>query len=62
MKYRTDLEGVYEIASSVANNLATIAVSLNRCHVPGRKPDCKEDAIGVGEIEYGMGIDNQARQ
>jgi dihydroxyacetone kinase len=59
MKYSEDLESVYKVASSVASNLATTAVSLDRCHVPGRKPDSKETAIGSRELEYGVGIHNE---
>lgn len=52
--YSASLEEVYSIAASVARNLATIGVSLQRCHVPGRMTTT-EDEIGVSEQEYGMG-------
>ncbi|KAL5331495.1 hypothetical protein ACEPPN_001026 [Leptodophora sp. 'Broadleaf-Isolate-01'] len=40
------LEDVYSVAESVAQNLATIGVSLQRCHVPGRAID-PEDGVGI---------------
>ncbi|KAH8596905.1 Dak1 domain-containing protein [Bisporella sp. PMI_857] len=52
------LEEVYSIAESVARNMATIGVSLQRCHVPGRTLT-SEDEISLGELEYGMGIHNE---
>ncbi|KFY27674.1 hypothetical protein V491_00791 [Pseudogymnoascus sp. VKM F-3775] len=54
-----NLQEVYEIAKSVADNLATIGVSLDRCHVPGRTTNLENDTMGNAELEYGMGIHNE---
>lgn len=55
---RNNLQEVYEIAKSVADNLATIGASLDRCHVPGRTTNLENDTVGDAELEYGMGNSN----
>ncbi|KAK6348989.1 hypothetical protein TWF730_009749 [Orbilia blumenaviensis] len=50
------LEEVTRVAQKVADNVATVGVSLDRCSVPGRKG---EVGLAEGEVEYGMGIHNE---
>ncbi|EPS42004.1 hypothetical protein H072_4027 [Dactylellina haptotyla CBS 200.50] len=50
------LSEVTRIAQKVSDNLATVAVSLDRCSVPGRTD---QEGLPAGEIEYGLGIHNE---
>ncbi|KAK5046878.1 hypothetical protein LTR84_007232 [Exophiala bonariae] len=57
----SSLDKVVEVGRLVAANLASIGVSLNRVHVPGRP--CEQDTqdlLGIDEVELGMGIHNEA--
>ncbi|KAL1924590.1 uncharacterized protein VTP21DRAFT_4244 [Calcarisporiella thermophila] len=47
------LEEVHRIAKWVAENIATMGVALEKCHVPGSST---EEKLGAGNIELGMGI------
>jgi len=52
------LDEVYSIAEWVSQNIATIGVGLEHCHVPGTIVG--EAHLGSSEIEIGMGIHNEA--
>jgi dihydroxyacetone kinase len=56
------LEEVYKVGRLVAENLVSVGASLDHVHVPGRAvPDVNsKDNLGVGEVEIGMGIHNEA--
>ncbi|KAI0047127.1 dihydroxyacetone kinase 1 [Auriscalpium vulgare] len=51
------LDKVYEVAEFVANNIATVGVGLEHCHVPGTASG--EGHLKNTEIEIGMGIHNE---
>lgn len=53
-----EFEKVYKTAEWVANNLATIGVGLDHCHVPGTA--VAESQMKEGEIEIGLGIHNES--
>ncbi|EOO03350.1 putative dihydroxyacetone kinase protein [Phaeoacremonium minimum UCRPA7] len=52
------IEKVFEMASLVASNVATVGASLSHVHVPGRVAS-KDELDGNDEIEIGMGIHNE---
>ncbi|KAF8475236.1 dihydroxyacetone kinase 1 [Russula ochroleuca] len=52
------LDEVYSIAEWVSQNIATIGVGLEHCHVPGTMAG--EAHLTSSEIEIGMGIHNEA--
>ncbi|KAA1470321.1 dihydroxyacetone kinase 1 [Dentipellis sp. KUC8613] len=52
-----NLDEVYNVAEWVSNNIATVGVGLEHCHVPGTAPT--ESHLSSGEIEIGMGIHNE---
>ena len=58
MVYRAAIEKVFEMASLVASNVATVGASLSHVHVPGRVVS-KDELDGNDEIEIGMGIHNE---
>ncbi|KAJ1965866.1 hypothetical protein IWQ62_002561 [Dispira parvispora] len=49
------LDMVYQAAQMVAQNIATMGVSLSTCTVPGTTPG-KERQLGSDEVEFGLGI------
>lgn len=49
---RSTLEEVTQVAQSVADNMVTAGVSLDRCSVPKRG---KQESLPFDELEYGMG-------
>ena len=49
---RADLKAVTEVAQRVSSQMATAAVSLDRCSVPNRG---KQESLAFDELEYGMG-------
>ncbi|KAF3909655.1 hypothetical protein AA313_de0207594 [Arthrobotrys entomopaga] len=51
-----ELSEVTKIAQKVSDSLATVAVSLDRCSVPGRK---EQEGLPADEMEYGLGIHNE---
>ncbi|KAI2626740.1 Dak1 domain-containing protein [Hypoxylon sp. NC1633] len=52
------LSEVYEVASAISSNVATVGASLAHVHVPGRS--ASTDELNVNdEIEIGMGIHNE---
>ncbi|KIO18676.1 hypothetical protein M407DRAFT_31687 [Tulasnella calospora MUT 4182] len=51
------LDDVEATAKQVAENIRTIGVGLEHCHVPGTEE--AESHLGVDEIELGMGIHNE---
>lgn len=53
-----DLAEVTKIASTVADNIATVGASLAHVHVPGRAA-AEDELDGNDEIEIGMGIHNE---
>ncbi|PZQ99863.1 MAG: dihydroxyacetone kinase [Cereibacter sphaeroides] len=52
-----DLDAVTAVASKVIAGAATIGMSLDTCTVPGSP---KEDRIGAGKAELGLGIHGEA--
>jgi dihydroxyacetone kinase len=55
------LDEVMRVGRLVTDNLASIGVSLNRVHVPGRSlEEGSVDSLGSDEVELGMGIHNEA--
>lgn len=56
--YSASLSEVYEVASAVASNVATVGASLAHVHVPGRAVSTDE-LNANDEIEIGMGIHNE---
>ncbi|VVT50890.1 uncharacterized protein SAPINGB_P002914 [Magnusiomyces paraingens] len=50
------LDAVANVAQSVADNLVTVAASLEHCNVPGR---AFSTSLGAQEMEIGMGIHNE---
>ncbi|KAG8873587.1 Dihydroxyacetone kinase 2 [Tulasnella sp. 331] len=48
---------VEEAAKQVANNVATVGVGLEHCHVPGI--GLSEDRLAADEVELGMGLHNE---
>lgn len=50
------LDAVAKVSQHVANNLATIGVSLDHASVPGQSV---LTSLGAGDIELGMGIHNE---
>ncbi|KAH8646877.1 Dak1 domain-containing protein [Xylariales sp. PMI_506] len=50
------LDEMAEAAQRVADRMATAAVSLDRCSVPGRS---QQESLPYEDIEYGMGIHNE---
>ncbi|KAL3703877.1 Dihydroxyacetone kinase 2 [Talaromyces marneffei ATCC 18224] len=51
-----DLSIVTNVANKTANQIATAAVSLDRCSVPKRAPI---EPLPFDEVEFGMGIHNE---
>ncbi|KAK6538948.1 hypothetical protein TWF694_010498 [Orbilia ellipsospora] len=51
-----ELPEVASIAQKVSDSLATVAVSLDRCSVPGR---ADQEGLPGDEMEYGLGIHNE---
>ncbi|KAH7105788.1 dihydroxyacetone kinase [Auriculariales sp. MPI-PUGE-AT-0066] len=51
------LEQVHGYAQWLVNNMGTIGVGLDHCHVPGT--DAREGHLNADEIEIGMGIHNE---
>ncbi|KAF9645870.1 dihydroxyacetone kinase 1 [Thelephora ganbajun] len=52
------IDEVYDIAETVTENLGTVGVGLEHCHVPGTATS--ESHLTENEIEIGMGIHNEA--
>ncbi|KFZ04086.1 hypothetical protein V502_10419, partial [Pseudogymnoascus sp. VKM F-4520 (FW-2644)] len=50
------LDEVTQVAQSVADNMVTAGVTLDRCSVPKRG---KQESLPFDELEYGMGIHNE---
>jgi dihydroxyacetone kinase len=49
-----------ELGNAITKNLASIAVSLDHCHVPGRDKDpMKWDKLPESSCELGMGLHNE---
>ncbi|KAL2394116.1 Dihydroxyacetone kinase 1 [Exophiala dermatitidis] len=56
-----ELQDVVRVGRLVADNLASIGVSLSHVHVPGRpRGEATEGSLGADEVEVGMGIHNEA--
>ncbi|EXJ93376.1 hypothetical protein A1O1_01768 [Capronia coronata CBS 617.96] len=56
-----ELKDVVRVGRLVAQNMASIGVSLSHVHVPGRpRADASEGSLGPDEVELGMGIHNEA--
>lgn len=56
-----ELQDVVRVGRLVAQNIASIGVSLSHVHVPGRpRGDASEGSLGPDEVEVGMGIHNEA--
>lgn len=47
------IDDVERVALKTAKSLATVAVSLDRCSVPGRQ---EQEGLAIDELEYGMGM------
>jgi len=52
------LDDVAKVAQLTADNVVSIGSSLAHVHVPGR--EVGEEDVGMGEVEVGMGIHNEA--
>ncbi|KAF3917937.1 hypothetical protein ABW20_dc0109919 [Dactylellina cionopaga] len=51
-----ELPEVTRVAQKVADSVTTVAVSLDRCSVPGRT---EQEGLPSNELEYGLGIHNE---
>lgn len=52
-----DLDQVKAYGDAVVSNLASIGVTLEHCHVPGREGETEK--MGAGECEVGLGLHNE---
>ncbi|TFK71157.1 Dak1-domain-containing protein [Pluteus cervinus] len=53
------LDEVKQMGDAVVNNLASVGVGLEHCHVPGRSVSPANGGLGANECEVGLGLHNE---